>query len=103
MRLPFFLLVLCVADVVYGQAPPEEACLVHGPRITGGTSFELPDSIGTIRLPPGTVSEPLGENPHGRKFIFEDSTVLEIWVTPEPAAGMAAAGGMRAGNMRYCE
>jgi len=80
----------------------DSACLPTPQPITNGASFDLPDLVGKIRLPPGTVEQPLGKNPDGRKYILEDSTVLEVWVTPEPAAGMSVSGGTRAGDAGFC-
>ncbi len=78
-------------------------CIPLALAATVGTSVELPDSIGVIRLGRGTVVSPLGTNPHGRHLVLEDSTVLDVWVTPQPAGGLAASGGMRARGMRRCE
>jgi hypothetical protein len=78
------------------------ACLPSTQPITNGVTFDLPDLVGSIRLSPGTVEQPLGKNPDGRKYILEDSTVLEVWVTPEPAAGMAVSGGAKAGDAGFC-
>ncbi len=78
-------------------------CIPLAPAATVGTSVELPDSTGVIRLGPGTVVAPLGTNPHGRHFVLEDSTVIDVWVTPELADGLAASGGMRARGMRRCD
>ena len=97
------LLALCVPALMQCQARRDLGCLAPAQPMSGGTQFALPDSLGTIRLPPGAVSEPLGSNPDGRKFILEDSTVLEIWVTPEPAAGLAATGGTGTGTVRSCD
>ena len=85
------------------QGAGQRACLPPVQPAHDGTSFELPASAGAIRLPPGTVSEPLGANADGRKFILEDSTVLEIWVTPEPLGGLSAVGVTSAGAVQTCD
>ena len=81
---------------------PRAACLSGSEQIANGVEFDLPHLVGTIRLPLGTVGQPLGNNPDGRKYILEDSTVLEVWLTPEAAAGMAASGGTAAGTAGFC-
>jgi|SRR5213592_880155 len=94
---------LSLAAMTRCQSGRDLACLAQVQSISGGMRLDLPSSVGTIRLPPGAVSEPLGSNPDGRKFILEDSTVLEIWVTPEPAVGLAATGGTGAGPIGSCD
>ena len=64
--------------------------------------FQLPDSLGTIPLPPGTVAGPLGNNPDGRQFILEDSTLIELWVTPEPVGGLMASSQVRLSASTNC-
>ncbi|SRR6266566_4367436 len=104
MKNPLILLLaLCVPTLMQCQAQRDLSCLAPAQPMSGGTQFDLPDSVGAIRLPPGAVSEPLGGNPDGRKFILEDSTVIEIWVTREPAAGLAATGRGGAGTVRSCD
>jgi hypothetical protein len=90
MRLVTILLILARAAQLAAQelsAPIADTCALTpfpnpGPS---ANAFQLPDSLGTVQLAPGTVAGPLGRNPHGREFILEDSTVIEVWVTPEPA------------------
>ena len=84
------------------DTPGDAACLSGTQPIVNGVEFDLPHVVGTIRLPHGTVGQPLGNNPDGRKYILEDSTVLEVWLTPEPAAGMAVSGGTKAGSAGFC-
>ena len=84
------------------DTPPGNACLSSTPQIANVVEFNLPHVVGTIRLPQGTVGQPLGNNPDGRKYILEDSTVLEVWLTPEPAAGISASGGMRGRAEGFC-
>jgi hypothetical protein len=102
-KLLVLLLALCVPALMQCQARRDLGCLAPAQPMSAGTQFDLPDSVGRIRLPPRAVSEPLGSNPHGRKFILEDSTVLEIWVTPEPAVGLAATGGTAAETVQSCD
>ena len=67
-------------------------CLLLQQGVSLGTPLSLPDSVGYLRLPPLTTVEPLGHNPHGRHLVLEDSTVVDVWVTPYPAGGLAAKG-----------
>ena len=97
-----FLLFLSATAIMRCQPRRDLGCLAQAEPMSDGMQFELPASVGTIRLPPRSVSEPSGSNPAGRKFILEDSTVLEIWVTPEPAAGISATGATGAGPVRSC-
>ena len=75
------------------DTPRGNSCLSGSQRIPNGVEFNLPHLVGTIRLPEGTKGEPIGYDPDARKYILEDSTVLEVWLTPEPAAGMSVSGG----------
>jgi hypothetical protein len=84
------------------DTPGDVTCLSSTQPIANGVEFDLPHVVGTIRLPQGTVGQPLGNNPDGRKYILEDSTVLEVWLTPEPAAGMSVSGGTKAGSGGFC-
>jgi hypothetical protein len=92
MRLSTTLLFLaCTIRLAAQQpsAPVADTCVLT-PLLNpaaGADVFQLPDSLGTLQLGPGTVARPLGHNPHGREYVLEDSTVIEVWVTPEPATG----------------
>jgi hypothetical protein len=70
----------------------DTTCLSRALPTPGWTQVNLPDSIGSLALPAGTVPQPLGKNPHGQHFVLEDSTVVEIWVTPEPVASFMTDG-----------
>ena len=72
---------------------PQSDCLLSSQRIKDGVEFNLPHLVGTIRLPQGTSGQPIGYDPDARKYVLADSTVLEVWLTPEPAAGMSVSGG----------
>jgi hypothetical protein len=105
VRSPLVLLV-GLAGPLGAQRPPgapvKTTCLPHVRVTSGGTRINLPDSTGAIWLPPGTVAQPLGANPHARHLILEDSTVLDVWTTSLPAAGVATTGGAEADSITYC-
>ena len=96
MRLTPILLLLAHATWLGAQQlyPVADTCTLPPLPRPGPSwqSFDLPDSLGTVRLAPLTVAGPLGTNPHGRKFILEDSTVIEVWVTPEPVMSFMSTG-----------
>ena len=80
-----------------------DSCLPVVEGMDGGTPFILPDSVGSLRVPPLTTEEPLGRNSHGRRLILEDSTIIHVWVTPQPAAGLSMSGPGRVEGVRNCE
>src|ERR1041385_9086562 len=80
-----------------------DSCLPVVEGMDGGTLFILPDSVGSLRVPPLTTEEPLGRNSHGRRLILEDSTIIHVWVTPQPAAGLSMSGPGRVEGVRRSE
>ncbi len=103
MNQRLFLLLPLVIVVAACRGRADATCLPGGEPVADGVEFNLPHVIGTIRLPVGTVGGPLGANPDGRRYVLQDSTVLEVWLTDQPAAGLAASGTMGADSIRSCD
>ena len=74
------------------RTSPDSTCLAPVQALDGWKAIILPDTSGSLRLPPNTRIEPLGTNSQGRHFVLADSAVIDAWVTPEPASGFAAGG-----------
>jgi len=72
-------------------------------EVSGWNPVDLPDSLGSLLLPPNPTTDSLGPYAHGRHFILEDSTVVDVWVTPQPAAALASIGGLRPKGVRNCQ
>jgi|SRR6267154_3019625 len=81
---------------------PDTCLPASAPSSQATLSFQLPDSLGTIHLWPGALREPLGTNPHGAKFVLEDSTVVEVWVTEQSADWLSTSANVQTTGYRRC-
>ena len=92
---------LASVTVACGSGPSGECHTPEGERTT--CVIRLARGAGTLRLPPGTTVEPLGDNPGGRHFVLDDSTDVDVWVSEEPDDGLAASGGMSTDSMHRAD
>ncbi len=81
----------------------DTTCLGHVAEVPGWNPVDVPDSLGSLLLPPNPTTDSLGPYAHGRHLILEDSTVVDVWVTPQPPAAMASSGGLRPKSVRNCQ
>ena len=58
---------------------------------SGWVAWSLQRPHATIRLPVGAREQPT-KNPDVRHWALPDSAHFEVWITPDPAAGLAASG-----------
>lgn len=75
-----------------GRPSPDRSCS-NDTILRSECVLELPRGAGSLRLPPASLVTPLGSNPDGRHIVLEDSTVVDVWITEDPADGLATAGG----------
>jgi hypothetical protein len=65
--------------------------------------LQLAYGAGDLHLPAGTRVGPLGGNDDGSRIVLEDSTVVEVWVTEHPAAGLSTMGGIGVDSLRQAD
>jgi hypothetical protein len=102
MRVLLALLVLVILSTVgEAQRAPDTTCVRVAALDTSMPPLKLPGSVATVRLPDrGTVK---GSLPTGWTLVLEDSTLIDLWVTPEPATGFASSTGARPVDFRFCD
>jgi hypothetical protein len=98
-------IILLSLGILTLQAPSgargDTACLMHFWTDAEMVRVVLPDSIATIRIPSGATRK--GKLPSGLTLILEDSTLIDVWLTPEPATGFAATGSAHPVNFTFCD
>lgn len=77
-------------DAHAGQYPPCEGASVLPD--SGWAAWPLQRPRATLRLPRGAM-EQRTKNPDVRHWTLLDSAHFEVWITPDPATGLAASGG----------
>ena len=85
---------------LFGLGPRGEADCPDNTVLWDPCVLQLAYGAGDLRLAAGGRVGPLGSNDDGSQIVLEDSTVVEVWVTEYPAAGLSTTQGIGLDSLR---